>query len=1771
MKYAILFRFGLLLAFLLCINPTYNIAQTDQQYGLLKFVEIERGDLTGSVFGLNYASGAAITSDGKFVYVTAKNEDAVGVFSRNSTTGELTFVEAYTDRSMFNGYYNETYKKFIDAGLNGAAHIAISPDDNHVYVTGEYDDAVVVFSRNTTTGKLTLVETHYDGADVDYGLDGPAGIIVSPDNKHVYVAVINSDDIVVYSRNTTTGALIHVETVFNSYSWGLQGIPSSGVNYRGIFFTDANTGWAVGGNGVIINTTDGTEWYQQDSGTGERLDGVYFTDANTGWVVGGGGIILKTTDGGGTWNTQDSQTGYLLRGACFNSSTVGWVVGDGGTILKTTDGGTTWVSQTSNTPEDLYSVHFQDANNGWTVGDNGTILNTSNGGTAWSAQTSGIDDRNLRDIHFISTTAGWAVGDEGVVLKTTNGGTSWSASYPVAGDLKGVQFLDANNGWATGSASRQTVVIKTSDGGSNWTIQSMGTFYDADGSDIHMVDSNNGFLSGEKNSIYKTTNGGAGGSIGLIGAYEIKITNDGEYVYVASRNSNALVVFSRNTTTGQLTIVESHHDGINGLDGLNQPYDLFVCKDHVYVTGFGYNTSYVVVFDRNTGNGTLTYNTTYEEDVGGVSGISGAWGMAINPEDSSKVYVSGSHDYAITVFSRNKSTGELSYYKSFINEESSIVGLRRVNDVIFSPNGDHVYVTAFLDHSIVGFARNSTTGDLTFIGAKRYYNNGMHGAFKLELSSDGRFVYLASNYDAAVSVFYRNPETGELTFLESHKNLADGYSGLHDTYDLTISPDEKNVYVTGRDNNGSIVIFNRNTQNGLLTYVSTIKNNENGITGLRTTHTGNFTPDGKYFYVAGYGSDAIVVFERDLSTGGLTLVEELYNGQNGVTGLDDPGPNLISSDGRFLYQACLRGDAVVVFSINEYTGKLTYKQTIFDNTDDVDGLDMVTDLSFDPDERFIYAGSQGDNAVVLFDRDSETGLLTFIESYFDETNGITGLAGARGIKVSPDGGIVIVGGRNDNAVNVFNRDRVTGKLNYVEMHQEGVDGVEGLLQVRDIELSPDSKFAYVAGQNSAAIAVFQVNRLFSHVGNKNIGEGGKLEFDLSSPLSAYRTLTFYADLSGLPASANASFNENSGKFSWDPSFLEAGTYTITFYVTDGVITLSETITITVSDVNLTSGGKTFQQKSQTITAAEGGTVSIESGGIYTMHAVDIPANAIPGDKTVVVRPPDPANLPTAVFEQTPSAVEFLIDGEEGGYTFQDSVEITLEFKDFEVKANKNNMRVHLWDAAKSIWKKVRGNHYIDPTDNTIKVNVKHFSIYGVIEVVDTTSTNEVSPGWNMICAPVSPEDVTDPELCFGDDIYPFRFEDGNSNVYEYDEAAGDWILPTAITEGNGYILYSFWDTDVDLAGLQATSDFNHILTYTNANGWHLIGNPYAVNIDFDTDITLGAGVDAIFYRWENGQYNFYPGGGLTSTIDPWDGFFVHTNTDGAEVDIFYPGISKRASRSIPDIDWRVQITAESGDVSDIHNYLGTGKNAEDTFDYTDAYELVPLNDEFISAFFPHEDWKDNPANYTQDIRKIGEEPVSWNFNVMTNSSDETVKLKWDVPGGIDPELDIVLTTSSGEQIDMRSEKEYSYKILANLKKEENKALRVNNNPADFSGLYKASDVTTEKFTITAGRDLIEEDPLIPDVFFLKQNYPNPFNPETIIEFGIPESGNVVLKIYNTLGQEVRTLVNKEHEAGVFKMRWDGTNNLGKRVASGVYIYRLSANNKTEIKKMLLIR
>jgi hypothetical protein len=113
--------------------------------------------------------------------------------------------------------------------------------------------------------------------------------------------------------------------------------------------------------------------------------------------------------------------------------------------------------------------------------------------------------------------------------------------------------------------------------------------------------------------------------------------------------------------------------------------------------------------------------------------------------------------------------------------------------------------------------------------------------------------------------------------------------------------------------------------------------------------------------------------------------------------------------------------------------------------------------------------------------------------------------------------------------------------------------------------------------------------------------------------------------------------------------------------------------------------------------------------------------------------------------------------------------------------------------------------------------------------------------------------------------------------------------------------------------------------------------------------------------------------------------------------------------------------------------------------------------------------------------------------------------------------------------------------------------------------------STGQFTVGKVTAVDKTKLALPTSYSVSQNYPNPFNPTTNIEYALPKSSVVSIKVYNMLGQEVKTLISQQQAPGYYNVQWNGDNNFGQHVSSGIYIYRVTAGQYVKTMKMVMLK
>jgi len=212
--------------------------------------------------------------------------------------------------------------------------------------------------------------------------------------------------------------------------------------------------------------------------------------------------------------------------------------------------------------------------------------------------------------------------------------------------------------------------------------------------------------------------------------------------------------------------------------------------------------------------------------------------------------------------------------------------------------------------------------------------------------------------------------------------------------------------------------------------------------------------------------------------------------------------------------------------------------------------------------------------------------------------------------------------------------------------------------------------------------------------------------------------------------------------------------------------------------------------------------------------------------------------------------------------------------------------------------------------------------------------------------------------------------------------------------------------------------------------------------------------------------------------------------------------------------------------------------------------------------------KDTVNHYFDDPLTFGKAPappINLLQIVMTNK--DTMSLNGDSWTGVEPRTGF---TSNFEEL-TPEELDLSYNTDARSYAQAAGGFPVGD--LNWFPAKKAEWIAAGRPTLDEGGVGVEENKVaaLPADFSLSQNYPNPFNPTTSIEYRLNKPGHVKLTVYNVLGNTVKTLVNEKQKAGNMEVTWDGTNEAGVKMASGVYYYRLETGSMSKTMKMVLMK
>jgi hypothetical protein len=388
-----------------------------------------------------------------------------------------------------------------------------------------------------------------------------------------------------------------------------------------------------------------------------------------------------------------------------------------------------------------------------------------------------------------------------------------------------------------------------------------------------------------------------------------------------------------------------------------------------------------------------------------------------------------------------------------------------------------------------------------------------------------------------------------------------------------------------------------------------------------------------------------------------------------------------------------------------------------------------------------------------------------------------------------------------------------------------------------------------------------------------------------------------------------------------------------------------------------------------------------------------------------------------------------------------------------------------------------------------------------------------------------------------------------SYLWYYTQATG-YTQPSKIALGNGYWLGVTASKNWFVKGTASEADSS---VQNLQIGYNIIGNNFVRNVsksnmfflkagsyyDFNSAVSAGL-ISNTLYGYSSSAYS------SIDTMSLFGGYWIGVLQSGVQL-IQKPNVSVVApfakQTQINAMNWDLPISVSTPSLAD--NIAAIGIKPTSTVDFDPQYDAPrpPRNpgSKYLEIYSTNTGGN-YPAilgsKYAKDYR--GSDNPQWSFTVES-SDQETVTLQWDpnVLKQLGANVRLALTDQSiSKSIDMAVQASYSFD-------------------------YNSPRIFTITSTITGVDNNTQNKPTS---YALGQNFPNPFNPSTQIEFSIPQSSHVTLKIYDVLGKEVASLVDGAMGVGTYTTTWNAQNS-----PSGVYFYRLTAGSYTMTRKLLLLR
>lgn len=412
----------------------------------------------------------------------------------------------------------------------------------------------------------------------------------------------------------------------------------------------------------------------------------------------------------------------------------------------------------------------------------------------------------------------------------------------------------------------------------------------------------------------------------------------------------------------------------------------------------------------------------------------------------------------------------------------------------------------------------------------------------------------------------------------------------------------------------------------------------------------------------------------------------------------------------------------------------------------------------------------------------------------------------------------------------------------------------------------------------------------------------------------------------------------------------------------------------------------------------------------------------------------------------------------------------------------------------------------------------------------------------------------------GDDLGTY----GSSNwrLVGYKPEVDSFVERPFVTNGHGYWLASVKNATLDISGVEYDSSVSVKLALYP--GWNLIGDPFNNKISvgsiqvIDTagwwsysDPMSWSLVDPrIWYYTDNtadlvnnGRWDTLSPLDTASYLLPWRGYALNA---ASPCSLYIQTlIDKSRSKQSDykseeyDIDWQLEISAVCGLATDGGLRVGVSPQAGEKYDRLDAAK-PPLVSDQIKLYLPHDDWGRGPCRqYLYDFRPSGEY-IEWPL-VVENTEAGNAELSFQLEGALSP----------------------GYKLYLINRADNSSTAITDNSRVGFTGsqtyavIYTDRDISSLNFK--------------PLSFFVNKPAPNPFSRILTVSYQIPEAMPVKIVVYNISGQRIKNLADDWLSPGYYKTTWDGRDDAGRNISTGIYFVRILAGNNAMTQKVIKIK